>query len=94
MKVRFTPNALADLDEVLTYIGERSGQGGARTKHRLLEVIAPLRRFPRMGTPTDMPNIRVLVATPYPYLVFYEYAEGSNDVVIQHIRHGRREREI
>lgn len=94
MKIRFTRDALADLDEILEYIEERSGQGAVSTKRRILEVIAPLKQFPRIGTPTDMAGIRMLVATPYPYLIFYECDDASEVVVIHHIRHGRRERDI
>jgi toxin ParE1/3/4 len=94
MKISFSRNALGDLDHVLEYIGAHSGQGATNTKRRILEVIAPLKRFPRIGTPTDDPNIRMLVASPYPYIIFYEYDDTAKLVVIHHIRHARREREI
>ncbi len=92
MKIRFTRNALADLDQILDYIDLRSEKGAAKAKRRILEVIAPLKRFPRIGTPTDITGIRMLVATPYPYLNFCECDDASTEIVIHHIRHRRRER--
>jgi len=35
----------------------------------------------------------MLVATPYPYLVYYRVEESSGDVVILDIRHGARDRD-
>lgn len=94
MRIRFTPAALSDLDDILEYIGSYTGQGAASTKRRILEVISQLKRFPRIGTPTDDPNIRMLVASPYPYLIFYECDDATNVVIIHHICHARRERDI
>ena len=94
MRICSTGNALADLDQILEYIGVHSGHGATNTKRRILEVIAQLKRFPRIGTPTDDVSIRMRVASPYPYLIFYECDDATKVVVIHHIRHARREREI
>ena len=72
MRIRFTLGAASDLNNVLTYIEARSPRGAARVKARIIAAISPLRRFPGIGTPTDDEGTRMLVATPYPYLVFYE----------------------
>jgi plasmid stabilization system protein ParE len=44
---------------------------------------------PSLGVRTDDPTIRRLVATAYPYLVFYEIA--GDEIVVHHIRHAARE---
>ncbi len=93
MRIRFSECALADLDQILEYIGSHSGQGATNTKRRIIEVIAQLRQFPRIGTQTDDTNIRMLVASPYPYLIFYECDQARKSIVIHHIRHARRERD-
>lgn len=92
MRIRFTRSAASDLDQVLTYIEARSPRGAAQVKARIISAISPLRRFPKIGTPTDDESTRMLVATPYPYLVFYEIDEDAHEVVILHIRHGSRDR--
>ena len=35
----------------------------------------------------------MLVATPYPYLVFYEIDQRAGEVINLHIRHGSRDRD-
>ena len=44
---------------------------------------------PRAGTRTDDPTIRRVVASPYPYLIFYEATE--DEVIIHAVRHGARD---
>ena len=93
MNVRFSRDALAELDEIFSYIGAHSAAGAKRTQQRILAVIEYLKRFPRIGTPTDDAVTRMLVANPYPYLIFYEIDEAATEIIILHIRHGARERE-
>lgn len=93
MRVRFTRNAAADLDDILAFIQERSPRGASRVKERILSAIKLLGRFPGLGTLTDDEGTRMLVATPYPYLVFYEIDVQAGEVIVLHIRHGARDRD-
>ncbi|MDZ4790936.1 MAG: hypothetical protein SGJ17_06955 [Hyphomicrobiales bacterium] len=43
---------------------------------------------PFLGQQTDDPQIRRLVARPFPYLIFYEPAE--NEIIIHSVRHASR----
>lgn len=74
MKLRYTPRALAELDEVLAYSAERSPQGARRVQLRIQAVTALLLQHPHSGQRTSNPRLRRIVATPYPYLIFYEIA--------------------
>jgi toxin ParE1/3/4 len=89
LTVRFDARALADLAEIRDYLVARSPGGAERVRLHLLETISRLSDFPLLGRPTDEPNVRVLVLTRYPYLVFYGVIR--NEVVILHVRHGSRE---
>jgi len=42
LKLRYTPTALAELTDILAYIGERS-PGGARNVHARIKAITALR---------------------------------------------------
>lgn len=88
MKIRYTRRAASDLDTILTYIDERSPQGAKNVKARLLAVIELLAEHPRLGPLTRKPNIRRLVANPYPYLVFYQATD--REIIIHAIRHAAR----
>lgn len=89
LTIRFDPRALADLATIRDYLIERSPSGAERVRVHLVETIERLADFPFLGRQTDEPNVRVLVLTRYPYLVFY--AVVGDDVVVLHVRHGARE---
>jgi plasmid stabilization system protein ParE len=88
LKLSYTPKALAELAEVLAYIGERSPHGARNVQRRLQTVIGLLPRHPYAGQMTSEPRLRRLVATPYPYLVFYEVTE--TEVIVVGVRHAAR----
>ena len=90
MRLRYTPRALAELDEVLTYIAERSPQGARRVQVRIQAVTTLLTEYPPSGQPTTNPRLRCMVAAPYPYLIFYEATEA--EVIIVGVRHAARSR--
>ncbi|SRR5258706_15870079 len=88
LNIRFDAKAVSDLADVRNYLVERSPQGAERVRLHILGAIDRLTEFPFLGRPTDAPDVRVLVLTRYPYLIFY--AVAGPDVVILHIRHASR----
>lgn len=88
MKLRYTLRAAAELDEVLTDIAARSPQGARRVQARILAIITLLLQYPSAGQRTTKGRLRRIVASPYPYLIFYLATE--NEIVIHGVRHGRR----
>jgi plasmid stabilization system protein ParE len=91
MKLRFTRPALADLENILDYIAERSPQGAKRVHARIRTILDLISQHPRIGAQTDDPIIRRAVTVPYPYLIFYEAA--GQQIIIHAIRHGSRDPE-
>lgn len=89
MKLRFTPKALAELDEVLTGIRAQSPCGADHVQARIRDVTRLLVEQPMSGRRTSNPRLRRFAATPYPYLIFYEATE--TEVVVIAIRHGARD---
>ncbi|MGP9813844.1 type II toxin-antitoxin system RelE/ParE family toxin [Rhodopseudomonas sp. NSM] len=87
MKLRFTIRAAAELDEILSYIDDRSPQGALHVKKRIHAVIGLLLQHPAAGRPT-VRGMRRVVAYPYPYLIFYRATE--QEIVIHGIRHSAR----
>jgi len=86
--VRYTRRALAELDEVLSFIERQSPQGARSVKSRIEEVIALLSQYPHAGPLTNKGRLRRIVAYPYPYLIYYQANETN--VVIHGVRHGAR----
>jgi addiction module RelE/StbE family toxin len=88
MRLRYTPEAVADITSILDYLADRSPQGADRVHARMRAVIELLLQFPRSGSATDDPTIRRMTTTPYPYIIFYEVMD--DEVVIHAVRHGAR----
>jgi len=88
LKVRYTPRAARQLDAILDYIDARSPQGAAHVFDRIEATLAMLADHPNSGQALPQSSMRRIVATPYPYLIFYSVtAEG---VTIHRIRHAAR----
>ena len=88
MKLRYTLRGAAELAEVLVYIEERSPQGARHVKKRIQAIINLLLQYPHAGQPTSKGRLRRVVASPYPYLIFY-HATGD-ELVIHGVRHTAR----
>jgi len=89
MRVRYTPRATQDLQDIFEYIRKENPFAGLRLVDGIQSVIAELGSTPGMGSPTDKGRIQRFPVAATPYLVFYEILEG--EVAIVHIRHGARE---
>jgi addiction module RelE/StbE family toxin len=85
LKLRYTRPALADLKAILAYVALESPQGADRVRARIRSLLDLLRAHPFIGSPTDDPDIRRLVITPFPCLVFYQVT--NNEVIIHAVRH-------
>ncbi len=88
MKLRYTLRGAAELDKVLAYIEARSPQGARRVQTRIQAIINLLLQYPHAGQLTSKGRLRRLVASPYPYLIFYHATE--NEIVIHGVRHSAR----
>jgi toxin ParE1/3/4 len=75
--------------EILDYIDARSPQGAENVKRRLQAVIGLLADHPDAGRRvTDKGNLRRVVASPYPYVIFYR--PDTTGIVIHGVRHAAR----
>lgn len=88
MIVRYTRRALTQIDRALTYVAERSPQGAARIRDRVMDLVALLEEHPHAGRATTRPNVRRLFTHPYPYLI--DYRVTSTEVIIMRFRHAAR----
>jgi plasmid stabilization system protein ParE len=87
VNVRYTKRALAQIDEVLTYIEARSPQGAGHVRDRIVALIALLQDHPYAGRLTTRAYIRRL-PDPYPYLI--DYRVTATEIIIMRFRHAAR----
>ena len=88
MKVRYTRRALRQMADILDYIEARSPQGADNVSRRLQAVIRLLADHPEAGRVTNKGNYRRIVASPYPYVIFYR--SDAAGIVIHGVRHAAR----
>jgi plasmid stabilization system protein ParE len=88
LNVRLDDRAASDLNDIRSYLVERSPQGAERVRRHIEATIDQLSDFPFLGRATDEPSVRVLPLTRYPYVIFYTVI--ADEVVILHVRHGAR----
>ncbi len=85
MKLRFTSDALAEIDAVLGGIADKSPTGAFNVRLQIEAVLDRLVDHPLCGTRTSSPPLRRILVRPYPYLIFYEPKDDA--VVIVGLRH-------
>ena len=88
MRLRYTLEGAAELDTVLTYIEQKSLQGGRNVQHRIQDLTQLLLQYPHIGKPTSDRRLRRVLAAPYPYLIFYQAT--VNEIIIHGVRHTAR----
>ena len=65
VNVRYTRRALAQIDQVLTYIEARSPRGAVGLRDRVKALITLLQEQPHVGRTTSRANVRRLPVNPY-----------------------------
>jgi plasmid stabilization system protein ParE len=98
MRVRFSQEALADLNSHLAYIKRRSPQGARRVRASIYAAAKRAAMFPeaarRRDEPTDepgaVPGTREIVLPDYPYIMPYRVED--NTLIILRVFHAAQDR--
>lgn len=92
MILRFTPEAIADLQEMKTYISKtlHNAKAANRITKSILDSCASLKAFPQSGTMLEVltgqpSDVRYIVAENY--LIFYRVEDGY--IMVARILDGR-----
>ena len=88
MNVRYSPRARDDLDQIYSYLNQRSPVAATAVLRRIRDRIGQLADLPLMAPLTELPGIRGLSITRYPYKAYYQGMK--NEVVVLHVRDLRR----
>lgn len=90
MRVRFTPEATQQIEEIFAYIERDSPSGARKVRQRIKHIAELLGDYPGMAHVKSDEGVYVFPVNPYPYLIFYLIE--ANAVVIVSVRHAARER--
>ncbi|KIL39818.1 translation repressor RelE [Gordoniibacillus kamchatkensis] len=93
-KVKYTPAAVDDIDEIFSYISQDNVSAAENLLEKLDSQMASLADFPHIGSVLSDEDYTLVqrgyrFIVVHPYLVFYRVIE--NDVIIHRILHGRRD---
>jgi plasmid stabilization system protein ParE len=89
MRVVLSRLALAELDQILSYIAERSPSGARNVEARFRHVFELIGRYPEAAERVEQrPDVRRMPLGRYPYAVYYEI--GREEVTVLRIMHGAR----
>ena len=90
MRIRWTPAAAADLQQINDHLLDHHPQYRQPTIHKLYEAIRLLKTFPHRGRPGVEVGTRELVFSPLPYIAVYRVSEEYIEVLRVH--HGAQHR--
>jgi len=89
MRLELSTPALADLDEILGFLSERSQLGAEHVETRLRRAFVHIASFPEAAQAVEQrPGVRRLPLGRYPYVIYYEI--GRDTVTVLRILHGAR----
>jgi len=91
MKLRYHRSALADMDGIYDFIAGHNQAAAARTILRIRASIERLEDFPRVGRRGALPGTRELVISGLPFVVVYEVAAETVDIIA--VFHAAEDRE-
>ena len=88
-RIRWTPAAAADLEEIRNYLAEHMAHLMASTVLSVYNSIRSLKNMPNRDRLGREIGTRELVLAPLPYIVVYRV--NGDAVEILHIHHGSRD---
>ena len=90
MPVVFSPEALADLVEIRTYIGDRNPAAASRVAVQLVAACDRLEHLPERGRPGLVAGTRE-ITTIWPYVIVYRISAEIVEIV--RVWHGAQNRQ-
>lgn len=88
MRVRYTPRARGDIENIFRYIAERNPNGARNVLRAIYAGVDFIAMHPEASNRTTETDIRVKIVTRYRYKIFFRVADEGIDVL--HVRHGAR----
>jgi len=76
-RIRWTPAAADDLEQIARYLKEHHPSLAASTIRRLYNSAKSLKRFPNRGRIGQDQSTRELVLAPLPYIIVYQVEEQA-----------------
>jgi plasmid stabilization system protein ParE len=89
MPVVFSPEAVADLVAIQTYIGEENPYAASRVAVQIVAACDRLEHLPERGRPGLVAGTREITSV-WPYVIVYRITEASVEII--RVWHGAQDR--
>lgn len=90
MRVVWDADAIADLSNIATHIGQDSARSALKVIAYIERAALLLETSPRLGKATSRPNVRQFVLSRFPYILVYEAIDSEVRIIA--VRHYRQRR--
>ena len=80
MRIRWTPPAVTDLQQISDYLKEGKPHYRQATMRKIYEKIQTLKQTPHIGRPGRIDGTRELLFLPMPYVVVYRVHDDAIEV--------------
>lgn len=81
MKVRYTPQAKADLSEIFSYVAKDNPAAASRLIARICHHVVALSNNPALGRAGRIAGTRELIIPRYPYIAAYRIHGDAVEVL-------------
>ena len=81
LTVRWTPIALADLENAFEFISADKPRAAAATIATIQSCLKQLKAFPETGRAGRVKGTRELVASPTPYIIIYRSKDSCLEIL-------------
>lgn len=81
MRVRWTPAAAADLQQISDYLREHHPHYRQATLRKIYETVRSLKASPHRGRPGRVEGTREVLFPPMPYVAVYRVREEAIEVL-------------
>ncbi len=88
MRIRWSPDAAADLQKIIEYIRLENPMSAQRIGRAIYDRLKMLETFPHGGRLGRVEGTRELALPPLPFIVVYRIVEHSDVVEIVNVIHG------
>ncbi|MGA3304362.1 MAG: type II toxin-antitoxin system RelE/ParE family toxin [Methylovirgula sp.] len=92
MRLRFTLEALGQIDAIRLYIEARSPQAASHIVERIFAEADRLGEFPQLGRVGFVPGTYEWTVPRLPYIIVHEFNEDIDEVVVLGVFHGAQAR--
>jgi plasmid stabilization system protein ParE len=81
VKLRWTPQAVAELEEIRDYLERERPAWTSSTMRRLYEVARSVKAMPHRGRMGDTPGTRELPSTSTPFITVYRVTDAYVEIL-------------